>query len=175
MKERDDDVNVVYQQHSCYRRSSVAEANCSLKSFCEYENQEDSVGCTVISFIFCNMSVLQCFNDVSLDEIIVISQIATILHVSECMVMMVRSELQFSPTRCELAEDLFFHWNTGLASIKQCRLVWSNSYINNNSSIIIRHLDIRHGNTCAELEFLSPISSVIKRYQICKSASPTVS
>ncbi|KRX13194.1 hypothetical protein T07_14913 [Trichinella nelsoni] len=45
----------------------------------------------------------------------------------------------------------------------------------NNSSIIIRHLDIRHGNTCAELEFLSPISSVIKRYQICKSASPTVS
>ncbi|KRX69743.1 hypothetical protein T06_2409, partial [Trichinella sp. T6] len=34
----------------------------------------------------------------------------------------------------------------------------------NNSSIIIRHLDIRHGSTFAELEFLSPISSVIKRY-----------
>ncbi|KRZ90853.1 hypothetical protein T08_11818 [Trichinella sp. T8] len=45
----------------------------------------------------------------------------------------------------------------------------------NNSPIIIRHLDIRHGNTCAELEFLSPISSVIKRCQICKSASTTVS
>ncbi|XP_003379557.1 conserved hypothetical protein, partial [Trichinella spiralis] len=41
-----------------------------------------------------------------------------------------------------------------------CRLFWSNSYINNNSSIIIRHLDIQHGNTCAELEFPSPISSM---------------
>ncbi|KRY34792.1 hypothetical protein T01_2372 [Trichinella spiralis] len=30
----------------------------------------------------------------------------------------------------------------------------------NNSSIIISHLDIRHGNTCAELEFPSPISSM---------------
>ncbi|XP_003379559.1 hypothetical protein Tsp_03216 [Trichinella spiralis] len=57
----------------------------------------------------------------------------------------------------------------------QCRLFWSNSYINNNSSIIISHLDIRHGNTCAELEFPSPISSVIKRCQICKSASTAVS
>ncbi|KAL1245108.1 Nuclease SbcCD subunit [Trichinella spiralis] len=45
----------------------------------------------------------------------------------------------------------------------------------NNSSIIISHLDIRHGNTCAELEFPSPISSVIKRCQICKSASTAVS
>ncbi|KAL1245598.1 Ribosomal RNA small subunit methyltransferase [Trichinella spiralis] len=45
----------------------------------------------------------------------------------------------------------------------------------NNSSIIIRHLDIQHGNTCAELEFPSPISSVIKRCQICKSASTAVS
>ncbi|XP_003379529.1 putative zinc finger Ran-binding domain-containing protein 2 [Trichinella spiralis] len=57
----------------------------------------------------------------------------------------------------------------------QCRLFWSNSYINNNSSIIISHLDIQHGNTCAELEFPSPISSVIKRCHICKSASTTVS
>ncbi|KAL1242757.1 ABC transporter G family member [Trichinella spiralis] len=45
----------------------------------------------------------------------------------------------------------------------------------NNSSIIISHLDIQHGNTCAELEFPSPISSVIKRCHICKSASTTVS
>ncbi|KRY21429.1 hypothetical protein T12_10574 [Trichinella patagoniensis] len=40
-----------------------------LKRFCEYEDQGDSV-----------------------------RQIANILHVVECMVMMVRSELQFSPT-----------------------------------------------------------------------------
>ncbi|KRY08617.1 hypothetical protein T12_14537 [Trichinella patagoniensis] len=69
MKEYDDDDSDVYQQHSFYRRSSVSEVNCSLKSFCEYEDQGDSV-----------------------------RQIANILHVVECMVMMVRSELQFSPT-----------------------------------------------------------------------------
>ncbi|KRY08613.1 hypothetical protein T12_14001 [Trichinella patagoniensis] len=43
MKEYDDDDSDVYQQHSFYRRSSVSEVNCSLKSFCEYEDQGDSV------------------------------------------------------------------------------------------------------------------------------------
>ncbi|KRX52151.1 hypothetical protein T09_9413, partial [Trichinella sp. T9] len=85
MKEHDDDVSGVYQQHSCHRRSSVAEANCSLKSFCEYEDKEDSVGCTVISFIFCNMSVLQCFNDVI-----------------ECMVMMFHLFLIEKDLKCIL-------------------------------------------------------------------------
>ncbi|KRZ90873.1 hypothetical protein T08_2451 [Trichinella sp. T8] len=47
------------------------------------------------------------------------------------------------------------HRRSSVSEVFQCR--------SNNSSIIIRHLDIRHSSTFAELEFLSPISSVIKR------------
>ncbi|KAL1242773.1 UPF0758 protein [Trichinella spiralis] len=79
---------------------------------------------------------------------------------------MVRSELQFSPT-----VNIYAFINASVYAANKIDI----SVQKNNSSIIISHLDIRHGNTCAELEFPSPISSVIKRCQICKSASTAVS
>ncbi|KRZ61729.1 hypothetical protein T02_895 [Trichinella nativa] len=79
------------------------------------------------------------------------------------MVMKVRSELQFSPT-VNIYAFIIIYLHNFLNIVLLFRIILP-------SSSVIWIFD----STFAELEFLSPISSVIKRCQICKSASTTVS